>query len=430
MASKNEMGTKSAVGPRLDNPLGCRGFRALLVAQSLGAFNDNLVKMVVSLLMVGAGMSLGASGGYLSMVGVVLVLPYLLFSGYAGYLADTLNKRGVLILVKGFEIVFALLAFAALLWERVDLLITALFFMGAQSTFFSPAKYGILPEAFAPRHLPRANGMMEMTRILAIIFGTAAGGAALDAWGDRPAFVGMAFVAVALVGFLASLWIMPAAAPGPRQSFRPNPWGEIYGGVARLARNRLLGPVVAGTTFFDFLSTLTLLDVLLVAKEIMGLDDLNTSLLAVMMGLGLGAGALAAGRLLGRLAGTRLVSLGACGVGLALIALALSTQSYGCFVVFLLALGFFGSLYLIPLNTLLQRAAGRNEKGRLIATNNFMNMAGVLAASGVLWLLRDLLGVRADGILLLSGVSALVVGVAIAWVPRLLRFFSPSSLRC
>jgi acyl-[acyl-carrier-protein]-phospholipid O-acyltransferase/long-chain-fatty-acid--[acyl-carrier-protein] ligase len=301
--------------------------------------------------------------------------------------------------------------------------------MGAQSTFFSPAKYGILPEAFAPRHLPRANGMMELTRILAVIFGTGAGGAALGAWGDRPALVGLAFVAIALVGFLASLGIMPAARPGPRQAFHANPWGEITGGVARLARDRLLGPVVAGTTFFDFLSTLVMLDVLLVAKEIMGLDDLNTSLLAVMIGLGLGAGALAAGRLLGPVAGTWLVPLGACGVGLALVALALSTQSYGRFVASLLALGFCGGLYLIPLNTLLQRKAGRNEKGRLIATNNFVNMAGVLAASGTLWLLRDLLDIQADGILLLTGLSTLVVGAGIVCVPRLLRS-SPSRLRC
>ena len=187
--------------------------------------------------------------------------------------------------------------------------------------------------------------------------------------------------------------------------------------------------MVAGTTFFDFLSTLVMLDVLLVAKEIMGLDDLNTSLLAVGLGLGLGAGSLAAGRLLGPVAGTRLVPLGACGVGLALVALAFSTQSFGRFVMFLLAMGFCGGLYLIPLNTLLQRKARRNERGRLIATNNFVNMAGVLAASGALWLLRDLLDIRADGILLLTGLSTLAVGAGIVCLPWLLRS-SPGRSRC
>ncbi len=45
----------------------------------------------------------------------------------------------------------------------------------------------------------------------------------------------------------------------------------------------------------------------------------------------------------------------------------------------------------------------------------------MLAASGALWLLRDLLDIQADGILLLTGLSTLAVGAGIVCLPRLLR---------
>src|SRR5713226_4406050 len=122
-----------------------RGFRALLSAQLLGAFNDNVFKMVVSLLAVDTA-SGGHAGGYLSLVGAIFMAPYLLFSGYAGYFADIYDKRRVLIVAKAGEIAIMALALVALIIGRMEALLAALFLLAAQATFFSPAKYGILPE--------------------------------------------------------------------------------------------------------------------------------------------------------------------------------------------------------------------------------------------------------------------------------------------
>ncbi|HYC13792.1 MAG TPA: MFS transporter, partial [Stellaceae bacterium] len=89
------------------------GFRALFLAQLLGAFNDNVLKVLVSLLAIETA-ALGHSAGYLSLVSAVFMAPYLLFSGYAGYVADICNKRRVLIAVKAGEVAIMVLAFAAL----------------------------------------------------------------------------------------------------------------------------------------------------------------------------------------------------------------------------------------------------------------------------------------------------------------------------
>src|ERR1700688_1796263 len=81
-----------------------KGFQAFLWTQFLGAFNDNVYKIIVSMRAVHVAASTASSSLYLSIAGAVFVIPFLLFSGYSGHLADTIRKRSVLISVKVFEI--------------------------------------------------------------------------------------------------------------------------------------------------------------------------------------------------------------------------------------------------------------------------------------------------------------------------------------
>src|SRR5215831_12243720 len=149
------------------------GFQAFLWTQFLGAFNDNVYKMIVSLR---ATQVAGASGGeYLALAGAVFVLPFLLFSGYSGHLADAVSKRTVLISVK-------VLALAVFFSSRMELMLAVLFLMALHSTIFSPAKYGIVPEMLADQDLSRANGLLEMSTFVAIVLGTSIGSFLFVAW--------------------------------------------------------------------------------------------------------------------------------------------------------------------------------------------------------------------------------------------------------
>ncbi len=393
--------------------IGRNGFAALVLSQFLGAFNDNLYKMIVSLLAVGAAINDGGAGAYLSAVGIVFILPYLLFSGYAGFVADAFDKRTVLVVTKVIEIGVMALALAALVVGRIEPLFAILFLMAVQSTFFSPAKYGILPEILPAALLPRANGMLEMSRYVAVILGTVAGGALLAHFSNRPVYMGAVLIAVACVGAIASLRIDPVPRSGSRKRFRVNPWSEIVAGVRRLTKDSRLGLAVAGITYFEFLGSFVLLDVLLIGKELMALDDVRTSLLGASAGIGIGIGAFAAGRLSRNKIELGLVPIGAVGVSVVLIAASYATSTYSQMVIAVALIGFFGGLFFVPLNTLLQHLAGVDEKGHLIATNNFLNMLGVLVSCLALWLLRDVIGVPPDRILMLAGALALCAAACI-----------------
>jgi acyl-[acyl-carrier-protein]-phospholipid O-acyltransferase/long-chain-fatty-acid--[acyl-carrier-protein] ligase len=160
-------------------------FCALLTAQFSGALNDNLFRMVASLFAVALAGS-GKGSGYVALAGVLFIAPYLALSGLAGRLADTLGKRPLLIAAKFAELLVMALAMFAFYLRSIELVLLALFLMAAQSTFFSPARYGILPDIVSRRDLSRANGLGEMSMFWAILLGNGLGGD--RDFRDRPFF--------------------------------------------------------------------------------------------------------------------------------------------------------------------------------------------------------------------------------------------------
>src|SRR4029078_6587149 len=119
---------------------------------------------------------------------------FLLFSGYAGQLADVYSKRTVLIVSKSLEIVAAGLGLAAFALGHLQLTYVVLFLIALQATFFSPAKYGILPEVLPYSDLSRANGVLEMSTFAAIVLGTAIGSVLFDALSARLWIIGVLVV--------------------------------------------------------------------------------------------------------------------------------------------------------------------------------------------------------------------------------------------
>jgi acyl-[acyl-carrier-protein]-phospholipid O-acyltransferase / long-chain-fatty-acid--[acyl-carrier-protein] ligase len=392
------------------------GFQAFLWTQFLGAFNDNLYKIVVALFAVQAATGAGGGSTYLSLSGAVFILPFFFFSGYAGHMADVFSKRAVLVATKAFEILVMGLGILAFLVGRIEPMLGVLFLMALQSTFFSPAKYGILPEMVPEHHLSRANGVVELTTFVAIILGTSLGSFLYVAWSDRLEMIGWILTGIAVAGTLTSLGIARVLPSGSQKPFRLNPWAEIGSGVRRLYRERTLWLTVMGIAFFWFLGALMQLTIILLGKEVMGVSDLHVGVLGAFLAIGIGMGSLAAGTLSGDKVELGLVPLGAIGMGGFSILLAWSASSYAQTVSVLVLLGLSGGLFIVPLNALLQQKSGREEKGRLIATANFFTTMGVLLASGVLWTLRDVLHVTADRIILLAGVFTLIATAYVLWL--------------
>jgi acyl-[acyl-carrier-protein]-phospholipid O-acyltransferase / long-chain-fatty-acid--[acyl-carrier-protein] ligase len=400
------------------------GIQPFLWTQFLGAFNDNLFKIVVSMLAVHA-VTADRAGGELSIVSAIFLLPFLLFSGYAGQLADVYSKRTVLVISKSLEIVAAGLGLMAFTLGHLQITYAVLFLIALQATFFSPAKYGILPEILPDRDLSRANGLLEMSTFVAIVLGTAIGGHLFDVWTDRLWLIGVMVVAIAVIGTALSFRIphVPAAAPGRR--IDRNPWGEIWTGLASLRRDRVLWLTVIGISYFWFAGALLQLVVILFGKQVLGVGESWVALLSAFAAIGIGVGSMAAGRLSGDKVELGLAPIGAIGMAVFGILLAQVDRSFAAAATCLMLAGFFGGLFAVPLNALLQQRSAGQEKGRLMATNNFLNMVGIMLASGALWLCTNVLEWSPDRILLVFGITTLIASVyVLSIVPEFMVRFS------
>jgi len=399
------------------------GLQPFLWTQFLGAFNDNLFKIVASMLAV-QGLATAEASRNLSLVGALFILPFLLFSGYAGQLADVYSKRTVLVVSKSMEILAAGLGAAAFLTGRLELVFGVLFLLALQSTFFSPAKYGIVPEVLPDRDLSRANGLLEMSTFVAIVGGTAIGGLLFDLWRDRLWMIGVVVVAVAVTGTVASLGIprTPSASPGMR--LRRNPWSEIVVGIRHLARDRVLWLTVVGISYFWFLGALLQLVMVLFGTDVMGLEERWVGMLLSSAAVGIGIGSIVAGRLSGDKVELGLAPIGAFGMGVSALLLATLGRSFAVAAGCLALVGFFGGLFAVPLNALLQQRAGAHEKGRLLAANNFLNTVGILLASAALWACTSI-GLTPDRVVALFGIVTLLSSVYVLMlVPEFLIRFS------
>ena len=410
----NEQPASAKVAHPLSNP----SFVGFIATQFLGAFNDNLFKQLMLLLAIPAvGQAVGeaAEGGDLQGVAtIVFGLPFVLFGGVAGYLADRYSKRRVIVLSKAAEIaVMGLGLFAFLLAPSIGFagLWIVLFLMGTQSAFFGPGKYGILPEMMQPNQLARANGIVLMTTFIAIIFGTALAGplkdmvntdgmdrlfAARQLWGASLVCIG-----IAVVGTLVSLLIQPVRAAEPQLKFSSEHIAIAKPMRRLLRQDRPLLLALVASCVFWLIAGLTIQAVNSLCKVQLQMSDTRTSLMVALISIGIAVGGVAAGWLSRSGSDQRVISLGTWGVVICCGLLAITLPGVGLLVgefglpLMLILLGAAAAFFAIPIQVFLQARPPAELKGRMIAVMNQANFFAIVM-SGAIYMLLDQLIVAMD----------------------------------
>lgn len=357
-----------------------------MVAQAAGALNDNVFKVVIMLLIAG-GVAENARSAYLSAVQALFVLPYILFSSYAGFLADRFSKTFVMRAAKGAEVLIALVAFALLLRHNLVWLMFLFFLLGTHSAFFSPAKYGSMPELLDDRHLSRGNGYLEFGTFLAIIIGTALGGLLKWFGGENLVVAASVILAVACLGFAASLAVqkLPPANPSGRIDW--NPGREILRTLSEISKVRPLFLALLAISYFWFFGSFYQMNTMRYAPELLGAGELGTSLLLCALAVGIGTGSIVAGKTSEHKVEVGLIPIGAFGLALFTLLLYGTRTSYaGSMAVFILG-GVSAGFYIVPLNAYFQHEAPVNSRGRYLAALNVVSFAAILFSALLFWLL-------------------------------------------
>jgi MFS family permease len=399
-----------------------RSFWGMTATQFLGAFNDNLYKQLMLLLAIAvpvvavgaadaggpevAGAGQGPASDIQGWATLVFSLPFVLFSGFAGYLSDRQSKTPIIVLSKVAEIAIMSLGVAAFYFY--DLFGMAgtwivLFLMGSQSTFFGPGKYGILPELFRPRDLPRANAIILMSTFLAIIFGMGVAGFIRDSLGTdsspRGMWLGiMVCVGIAIAGTLTSLLIRKVPPAQPHIPLTADCWAISRDVYAMLRNDRqLLGALLVSSVFW-MVSGIAVPTVNRLGLEMLGLSPTVTGFMAGNIALGIMLGAPLASIICRRGYGDASVNVGLWGIfgslGLLGIWTAGGSHWLGVFgsVAALISLGTFAAIYAIPIQVFLQDRPPSSLKGRMIATMNQANFVGILISGPLYQLFEAIAG--------------------------------------
>jgi MFS family permease len=417
-----------------------RSFWGMTATQFLGAFNDNLFKQLMLLLAIPVGAEAARKADEQGIATMLFSLPFVLFSGFAGYLSDRYSKRTMIVLCKVAEIGIMLLGMVGFLaYARIGYpgLLLVLFLMGTHSAFFGPGKYGILPELFREADLPRANGVILMTTFLAIIFGTASagvlGGLLYDAAGQRVPerlWVGsLMCVGIAVCGTLTSLLVRPIPAAVPDLPFQPSSLVIPPDTRALLLADRPLLAALVVSCMFWLVSGVAMQAVNSLGMTQLGVGEQRTSLMTAVIGLGIAAGAVLAGRLSKGKADFRLVTWGAWGmvVGMAVMAISLPAGGAG----FRHLLGYAGSfpvlvflgaaagMLAVPVQVFIQSRPPEDQKGRMIAVMNLTNFIAILLSGLIYFGLDRVITAFGWPRSVLFGFNALLIlPVAVVFRPR------------
>jgi hypothetical protein len=414
-----------------------RRFLPLFATQFLGAFNDNVFKnaIVIFIAFTLADRSGVNSSVLVILAGGIFILPFFLFSATAGQIADRWEKSALIRHIKSAEIVIMALGAAAFLLQNVWLLLFVLFLMGAQSAFFGPLKYGVLPQHLAEGELTGGNGLIQMGTYIAILGGTMLGGVLIAIREAGPLVTGSTVLLIAVAGRVASAYIPSADASDPALRIDFNIFRQTVRIMQYALETRAVFVAVVAISWFWFTGATFLSLVPTYARDVIAGNELVATILLTAFSVGIGTGSLLCEKLSRGRIEPGLVPIGALGICLAGVDLHFAEIANGTgrvqdaaaflgapgnwrVIADLTLIGLFGGVYIVPLYAMVQSRSAPAHRARIIAANNVLN-ALFMVASALLVIGLVQAGATPQDIFLMTGLAtAVVTGALCAALPE------------
>lgn len=385
----------------------------LNIAQFLGVVNDNFFKYLIVFLFIDLK-GIEASPIILTWVGVVYVLPFLLFSSGAGVLADRFSKQRMIIILKFTEVIIMALGIVAFMFKSDWASYTLLFSLSMQSAFFGPPKYSVIPELVKEEHIPKANGLITSFTYLGIIVGTFLASFLTQITNKNfPLAAGVCLV-LAGMGFLSSILI--PMTPPKHSKKRVNPFFlyEIYKNLRYTSKTPYLFVIILGSASFLFIGAYFQLNIIPYAVQSMGYTEVAGGYLFLLTAVGIACGAFLGGRMSHQRPEVGMACIS--GILLSIIIVLLGVLYHFPIFIFiaLLVLGIFGGLFIVPFDSFIQRYAPKQRRGQIVAATNFLSFCGVLVAPILLFLFSETFEFTAAQGFMITGVIIFLMVLGIA----------------
>lgn len=183
-------------------------------------------------------------------VGLARILPVIIFSLVGGVVADTFDRRKVILITQSAAALTALALGLLTDFGQINIwLIYALTaFQAIAVAFDSPARQALIPNLVAPRDLPNAFSMTSIAHETGAIIGPALTGFAIALGGQEAAYYINAASYLAVIGALFMI--------GPIAHTRsPRPAGAALSSIQEGIHFILNKPIILSTMLTDFVAT-------------------------------------------------------------------------------------------------------------------------------------------------------------------------------
>jgi MFS family permease len=419
-----------------------RRFLPIFITQFLGAFNDNLFRTAMVMLVIyGIFRSAEQEATFSAVAGGLFILPFFLLSAVAGQLADATDKARIVRAVKTAEIIIMVFGAAGLLLLNIPLMLAALFAMGIHSTFFGPIKYAILPQHLRGDEVLGGTGLVEAGTYIAILGGTILGGLLViqDPDGSYHAeWAAVGVLLVAIAGRVAGQFV-PAAPPSamahgslndpdfPPASLKVD-WHILRASI-RLVKATMHVPrlfmAIMAISFFWAMGAILAAQFPPLVKNVLGGDQSVATLFLAIFSVGVAVGSVVINRLLKGEVSARFAPISALLMGVSVFGLYglsaawtpypelvgvrtfLAEPAGWPLVASLFGVATFGGMFVVPLYAFLTTTVPKSETARTVAANNIVNSGAMVAATGLLFAAVQL-GVSVTDSLLLVAAGTLV----------------------
>ncbi|WP_179993793.1 MULTISPECIES: MFS transporter [unclassified Acinetobacter] len=412
-----------------------RRFLPMFLTQFFGALNDNVYKQALLLVFTyGLISQQSANVSTLNNLAALLfILPYFIFSATAGQLADKYERAQLVRAIKLLEIIIMLIGTVGFILGNLWLLLIALFLMGAQSTFFGPIKYAILPEVLKPHELMSGNAIFQSGTSIAILLGMILGGAVISVSAGNLVWISLTVVIIALIGYASSRFVLTQRVTAPDIQIDWNFFRTSFQTLKYAKSLPMIFLILLGNSWYWFYGATYLTQIPQLTQQNLHASENVVSLLLTLFSVGIGVGSLLCRKIGGTEVNIKMVPIGAVGLTVfafylagtlafvpektgALLGLAEVFQqgwSYYHVMCAVTLLGISGGFYIVPLYAMMQAYSPRSHRARVVAANNILN-AVFMVSSAIFSIL--ILSILKIDLKILFSITAVLSAVFTFWL--------------
>jgi acyl-[acyl-carrier-protein]-phospholipid O-acyltransferase/long-chain-fatty-acid--[acyl-carrier-protein] ligase len=333
---------------------------------------------------------------YISIINSLIILPFILLFTPSGWLGDRYPKNKVMVYASAIAIVITSLITISYYQGWFEIAFALTFIMATQSALYSPSKYGYIKDLVGKDNIATGNAIIQSVTIGSILISSLfysyffearyIANTDLSQILQDIAPIGFLLIAFSILEFILALRLPQVTDERKEVKFNKKEYlkgKSLINTLKEVKSNKIIWLSIIGVSMFWGVSQSVLAIFPSYMKDYLHISDtIMVQGIMATTALGIIFGSVYTGKASKYFIETGLVPVGAIGLSIALFLVPSTTNLFFLTIEFFL-IGFFGGMFLVPLNSLIQFNSDDDKLGKIIASNNFMNSLFMLLFLGL-----------------------------------------------